>query len=108
MPSIRIKKGDQVLVIKGKDRGKTGRAIAVFPKTSKIMVEGLNVYKKHAKPSKKYPQGGIMDVNVPVSSHNLQIICPNCSKATRVSFKNLGRDKRRICRKCSEVVDATV
>jgi large subunit ribosomal protein L24 len=105
---MKIRKNDNVVILKGKDRGKTGRVIAVFPKTSKIMVEGLNVYKKHAKPSKKYPQGGIMDVNVPVSSDNLQIICPNCSKATRVSFKNSGRDKRRICRKCNEVVDATV
>jgi len=105
---MKIKKNDNVLVVKGKDRGKTGRVIAVFPKTSKIIVEGLNIYKKHAKPSPKYPQGGIMDVNMPISSANIQVICPNCSKATRVSFKNSGKDKRRVCRKCGEVIDATV
>jgi len=105
---MKIKRNDNVLVVKGKDRGKTGRVIAVFPKTSKIIVEGLNIYKKHAKPSQKYPQGGIMDVNMPISSANIQVICPNCSKATRVSFKNSGKDKRRVCRKCGEVIDATV
>jgi large subunit ribosomal protein L24 len=105
---MKIKRNDNVLVAKGKDRGKTGRVIAVFPKTSKIIVEGLNIYKKHAKPSQKYPQGGIMDVNMPISSANIQVICPNCSKATRVSFKNSGKDKRRVCRKCGEVIDATV
>lgn len=105
MSITKIKKNDNVIVICGKDRGKTGKVIVV--KDGRAVVQGLNVYKKNVKPSNKYPQGGIVDVNAPINITNLMVVCPGCKKAVRVKSKNVGKDKRRICVKCSEVVDAT-
>jgi large subunit ribosomal protein L24 len=101
-----IKKNDNVLVIAGKDKGKTGKILSVFLKTGKVVVEGINQYKKHIKPSGKYPQGGIIDFNAPMEASNVMVICPGCSKSSRVKVKNTGKDKRRICGKCGEVIDA--
>jgi large subunit ribosomal protein L24 len=100
----RIKKGDNVLVIAGKDKNKSGKVIAIHD--SKAIVSGLNIYKKSMKPSNKYPQGGIVDVNAPIPQSNLMPICPGCKKAVRVKVKNTGKEKRRVCIKCSEVIDA--
>lgn len=99
-----LKTGDKVLVIAGKDRGKTGKVMHVLPQAKKAVVEGANVYKKNVKPSKKYPQGGIIDINSPLQISNLLLICPSCQKATRVAAMFEGKDKRRICKKCKEVV----
>jgi len=104
MEKLKIQKNDLVIVIGGKDKGKTGKVMHVNSKNGKATVEGLNVYKKNVKPSKKYPQGGIIDINAPVQISNLMIICPACKKATRTAAKNTGKDKRRICKKCSEVI----
>lgn len=105
MSISKFKKGDEVMVAKGKDRGKTGNIVSINKDYSRAIVEGINVYKKHAKPSNKYPQGGIIDMNVPVKTDNLALICKTCKKTTRVKVKNEGKDKRRICVKCGEVVD---
>lgn len=102
----KIKVGDTVMIVKGKDAPKSGKIVSVSPKASKAIVEALNQYKKHIKPSKKYPQGGIVDMSQPIEISNLRIVCPSCKKAARVSFKNSGREKRRICKKCNEVIDA--
>lgn len=102
-----IKKNDNVLVITGKDKGKTGKVLSVMLKTGKIVVEGVNQYKKHIKPSNKYPQGGIIDFNAPMETSNVMVICSGCSKASRLKVKNTGNDKRRVCGKCGEVVDAS-
>jgi len=107
MNQLKIKKSDRVLVISGRDRAKSGKVISVDPKLSRAVVESVNIYKKHAKPSRKYPQGGIIDVNVPIKISNLMVICPACQKAVRIKYKNSGKDKRRICSKCKEVIDAT-
>lgn len=104
MNKLLIKKNDQVIVIAGKDKGKTGKVMNVNNKTAKAAVEGLNVYKKSVKPSKKYPQGGIIDINSPIQISNLMVICPACKKAARIGVKNSGKEKRRICKKCSEVI----
>lgn len=103
----KIKKQDNVLVAAGRDKGKTGKVLGIKKKAGKAVVEGVNVYKKHQKPSKKYPQGGIIDVTVPIEMSNLMVICKTCNKAVKVRFKNTGKDKRRICAKCGEVVDAS-
>ncbi|MCX6809424.1 MAG: 50S ribosomal protein L24 [Candidatus Berkelbacteria bacterium] len=108
MKKFKIKKGDTVLVGTGKERGKTGKVVTILTKSDRAIVEGLNIYKKHAKPSKKYPQGGIMDVNSPIKIDNLTVICPGCKKASRIKMKNTGREKRRVCVKCGEVSDATL
>ncbi len=99
-----IKRGDTVLITKGKDRGKTGKVVRIVA-PDKLLVEGLNQYKKHIKPSKKYPQGGIIDTPMPMQISNTMIICPTCKKAVRIRFKNSGKEKRRVCAKCSEVLD---
>jgi len=104
---MKIKKGDTVLVLTGKDSAKTGKVVSVDPQNNRAIVEAVNIYKKHVKPSKKYPQGGIIDKSVPIVTTNLMVVCPNCKKATRTAAKNTGREKRRVCRKCGEVVDAS-
>lgn len=103
---MRLKKGDQILVNTGKDRSKSGKVILVDPKSNKVIVEGVNLYKKHVKPSSKYPQGGIIDKNMPINASNATIVCPGCKKATKVKFTGEGKEKRRVCAKCKESLDA--
>jgi large subunit ribosomal protein L24 len=103
---MNIKKDDTILVIKGKDRGKTGKVISVDPKSDKLIVEGRNIYKCHVKPSNKYPQGGIIEKSMPIRRENAAVVCPGCNKATRVKVSGQGNDKRRICNKCKESLDA--
>jgi len=105
--SSKIRKQDLVLVTAGKDKNKTGKVLSVLKKSDKAVVEGVNIFKKHQKPSKKYPQGGIIDVTVPVNISNLMVVCQSCNKPSRVKFKNTGKDKRRICGKCGEVINAS-
>ncbi len=104
MEKLKVQKNDLVIIIGGKDKGKTGKVMNVNSQNAKAAVEGLNVYKKSVKPSKKYPQGGIIDINAPIQISNLMVICPACKKATRIGVKNAGKEKRRICKKCSEVI----
>jgi large subunit ribosomal protein L24 len=99
-----IKKGDTVAVLTGKDKGKSGKVLHIDKKNQKAIVDGLNVFKKHVKPSKKYPQGGIIDINSGIKISNLMIICPACKTRARIMMKNVGRDKRRACKKCKEVI----
>lgn len=102
---MKIKKGDKVIVITGKDRNKTGVIEKVIPKTGRILVSGLNVYKKHLKPSRKYPHGGIVDINKSIIMSNLALICPRCEKKTKIAMKQTQDKKLRICKKCAENVD---
>ena len=103
---MNIKKGDTILVTKGKDRGKTGKVISVDPKNDKIIVEGRNIFKCHVKPSNKYPQGGIIEKSMPIRRENASVVCPSCNKASRVKMSGIKNDKRRICNKCKETLDA--
>ncbi|MDH4358577.1 MAG: 50S ribosomal protein L24 [Candidatus Berkelbacteria bacterium] len=103
----KIRKGDTVVVAKGRDRGKVGPVIKVIISSQKALVDGVNIYKKQIKPSKKYPQGGIIDMSQPIPVSNLRIICPNCKKMTKARFKNLGKEKRRVCINCKEILDVT-
>lgn len=102
---MKIKKGDTVLVIKGKDRGKTGKVEKAFPKDKKVIVAGLNIYKKQIRPTRRNPHGGIINFNAPIPLENLKIICPRCNKATRVGYKLTQKTKLRICKKCQESLD---
>ena len=104
MSKCTISRGDQVLILTGKDKGKSGKVLNVGIKTLRAVVEGANIYKKNVKPSKKYPQGGIIDINAPIKISNLMVICQSCKKATRIKVANKGKDKRRVCVKCSEVM----
>jgi len=103
---MKYKKGDLILVTKGKDKGKTGKIDKCLPKINKIVVSGVNVYKKNVKPNRRNPQGGIVDFNSAIYADNVTMICPRCTKTTRVSYKITQKDKLRICKKCKESIDA--
>lgn len=104
MNKVKLKKKDTVMVISGKDRGKTGSVDLVYTKERKAVVLGININKKHLKPSSKSPQGGIMEFPAKISISNLILICPNCQKPTRVGYPENG-PKNRLCRKCKESVE---
>jgi large subunit ribosomal protein L24 len=101
-----IKKNDTVLVIAGKERGKKGRVLSVYPLKDQLLIEKINVIKKHMKPTKKYTQGGIIDKEAPIHISNVMLVCPKCTKPTRIGNSLLqdGR-KVRMCKKCREVID---
>jgi large subunit ribosomal protein L24 len=103
---LRIKKGDTAIVLTGKNKGKSGRILSVLPSKEKVIIEGLNIVKKHMKPSKKYTQGGIIEKESPIHISNVMLMCPKCNKPTRISNIVLddGR-KLRTCKKCSELID---
>ncbi len=103
---MKLRKGDQIVVNTGKDRSKSGKIIKVDLKTNKVVVEGINLYKKHVKPSSKYPQGGIIDKNMPVDASNVSLVCPGCKKLTSAKYTGEGKEKRRTCAKCKESLDA--
>jgi len=106
---IKIKKGDNVLVISGKNVGRQGKIERIFSNLNKAVVTGVNISKHHLKPSRKNPHGGIIDMPSPIDISNLMIVCPRCGKPTRVGAKIIGNStkvkKIRICRKCKESLD---
>lgn len=103
---LMIKKEDTVLVIAGKEKGKRGRVLSVMPSKDQLTIERINIIKKHMKPSRKYSQGGIIEKEAPVHISNVMLICPKCSKTTRIANLTLESGKRvRVCKKCKEVID---
>ncbi|MGI5879582.1 MAG: 50S ribosomal protein L24 [Syntrophomonadaceae bacterium] len=103
---MQIKKGDIVYVIAGKDAGKKGKILRVFPRTNKVVVEGVNRVKKHQKPSRSLPQGGILQIESPLNASNVMLLCGKCDKPTRIAHKVLGNNEKvRVCKHCSEVID---
>ncbi|MFH1509760.1 MAG: 50S ribosomal protein L24 [Candidatus Nealsonbacteria bacterium] len=101
---MKIKKDDKVLIVSGKDKGKQGKVSNSFPMDKKIIVEGFNLKKKHQKPKKQGEKGQIVLIpgRIPVS--NVKLICPKCSKPTRVGYKVNEKNKVRICKKCNEEI----
>ncbi len=83
---IRLKKGDNVMVRVGKDKGKTGTVIAVHPRDNMVTVEGVNIVKKHQKPNRAYPQGGIIDITKPILVSKVGLVDPESKKPTRVGY----------------------
>ncbi len=103
---LSIKKNDTVLVTSGDEKGKRGRVLAVYPRKGKLLVERLNIIKRHMKPSKKYAQGGIIEKEAPIQLSNVMLVCSKCDKPTRIGNKVLeSGSKLRVCKKCGEVVD---
>jgi len=101
-----IKKDDSILVISGKEKGKRGRVLSVYPLKDSLLIEKINMIKKHMKPSRKYAQGGIIEKEAPIHMSNVMLICPKCNKPTRISNTSLqGGKKVRVCKKCREVMD---
>ena len=102
---MHVKKGDKVQVISGKDKGKQGVILEAFPKKDRVLVEGVNVIKKHSKPSQMNPQGGIMSQEAPIHVSNIMPIDPKTGNPTRVGYKEVDGKKVRIAKKSGEVLD---
>jgi large subunit ribosomal protein L24 len=103
----KIIKSDNVLVLSGNDRGKTGKVLKIFPQLNRAVVEGVNLIKSHTRPTRDLPQGGIVEKEGPVNVSNLKVICPKCNKPTRIGFKILeDRSKVRFCKnpECGEII----
>lgn len=103
--SMTIKKGDTVLVITGKEKGKTGKVLDVFPKDNKVLVDGVNIVTKHKKARKQNEKSEIVKKSAPINSTNVMVVCPVCGKATRVAHKEINGKKVRVCKKCSASLD---
>ncbi len=104
-PKVHVHKGDTVLVIRGKNAGKKGKVLEVQPVKSRVVVEGVNKVKRHTKPSRSLPQGGIMEKEAPIHSSNVMLYCSKCNRPTRVGKKILEDGKKvRQCKKCGEVL----
>lgn len=101
---MKIKKDDAVLIISGKDKGKKAKVLESFPKKDKVMVEGVNIVKKHRRPKKEKEKGQIVEIPKPISVSNVKLICPKCSKATRVGYRLTEKGKYRICKKCEQEI----
>lgn len=101
---MNIKKGDNIKIIAGKDRGKTGKVLRVFPERNRIAVEGINLYKKHSRPKRQGEKGEIVEIMRPFHISNAQIICSGCKQATRVGHRMEGAVKIRYCKKCQLAV----
>ncbi len=104
--ALHVKKGDNVLVLAGKDKGKTGKVLSANPANHTVVVDGVNVVTKHRKPRSAQQPGGIEKVNGNIDSSNVQIICPACGKATRVGNAEVNGKKSRVCVKCGASLDA--
>jgi len=115
---MKLKKGDQIIVTVGKDKGRKGKVEKVFPKLSKVLVPGVNVYKRHLKSRGQNKPGGIVDIVKPLSVGNVALVCPKCSQPTRIGYRKDKKDlskkttsqkkqlagKYRICRKCQSII----
>lgn len=97
---MKIKKGDKVKVISGKDKGKEGKVIKVLSAEGRVSVEGVNLYKKHVRPKHQEEKGEIVSVARPLAFSNVMLVCPSCGKATRGGFVVEEKKKTRVCKKC--------
>ncbi|MGG3692423.1 50S ribosomal protein L24 [Heyndrickxia ginsengihumi] len=102
---MHVKKGDKVMVISGKDKGKTGTILAAFPKKDRVIVEGVNVVKKHSKPSQANPQGGIFDKEAPIHVSNVMVVDPKTNEPTRIGYQVVDGKKVRVAKKSGEILD---
>ncbi|WNB94049.1 MULTISPECIES: 50S ribosomal protein L24 [Bacillales] len=102
---MHVKKGDKVQVISGKDKGKQGVILEAYPKQNRVLVEGVNVVKKHAKPSQANPQGGILSQEAPIHASNVMPLDPKTGAPTRVGYKTVDGTKVRVAKKSGETLD---
>lgn len=99
---MKLKKGDQVLIISGKERGKKGKILQVFPKENTLLIEGINLRKKHQKPKKSGEKGQIITLPGSVQVSNVKIVCLKCGKTPRLGYKIVDGKKYRFCKKCGQ------
>ena len=108
MNNLNVRKGDNVKVLTGKDKGKTGKVLATDPKTNKVLVEGVNIATHHLKARSATEQGGKKKVEAPIDVSNVQIICPSCGQHVRVRHQEIDGKNARICAKCGASLDAAL
>ncbi len=101
---MKFKKGDKIKVVLGKDKGKEGKIEKVFPKTDRVLVLGVNQYKRHLKARSQKQPSEIVTLTKPLSVHNIMLLCSHCGKTTRAGFKIEESNKLRICRKCEKTL----
>lgn len=97
---MKIKKGDNIVVISGKDRGKSGKVLKVFLEDEKVLVEGVNVRKKHERAKRQDKKGEVITRPAPVHISNVMLVCPKCGKFARIGYKIIEKRKSRVCKKC--------
>ena len=104
MAKMNVKKGDEVIVIAGKDKGKTGKVLHAIPSQDKVVVEGVAIVKRHTKPTQKMPQGGIIEKEAAIHVSNVMPFCSTCKKGVRVAHTIENGTKTRVCRKCGKAL----
>ncbi len=103
---MNVRKGDLIRVIAGRDKGKEGRIVRSIPREERVLVEKINLVKRHQKPNQEYAQGGIITKEAPIHVSNVMLVCPSCKKATRVAHKFLDSGKKvRACKKCGAAIE---
>lgn len=106
MSSMNIKKGDKVMVLSGKDKGKEGVVLRALPQKERVVVEKVNMIKKAMRPTQQNPQGGISNIEAPIHVSNVMVVCPECKKPSRVNHKRNDDGKKvRVCKKCGKDID---
>lgn len=103
--ALKIRKEDQVMVMAGREKGKTGKVSRVVPGKAVVFIEKLNLVKRHQKPSAKYKHGGIIEKEAPIAISNVMLLCAKCKGPVRVGKKNDGEKNIRVCKKCGEELD---
>ena len=103
--SLNVRRGDRVKVITGKDKGKEGKVLRAFPEKQRVVVEGVNKIKKHARPTQQQPQGGIREIEGTIHVSNVMLVCPNCGEPTRVGHKREDGTRLRVCKRCGKQVE---
>lgn len=100
----KIKIGDNIRVLAGKDKGKTGKIIQVFPRENKVAIEGVNIIKKHLRTRTQGQKGQILELSAPMAISKVALVCPHCEKGVRVGFTVDGKSKTRVCKKCNNAL----
>jgi large subunit ribosomal protein L24 len=104
MNTLVLKKGDEVLVVRGKDRGQKGKVLRTIPAEGRVVVEGVNMRKKHVRARKQGEKGQLVSVPSPLSASNVRIVCASCGKMTRIGYRVENGKKTRVCKKCGHVL----
>jgi large subunit ribosomal protein L24 len=103
---LHVKKDDLVMIVAGKDKGKSGKVLRVLPEKERVLVESINLIKRHTRPSESNSEGGIIEKEAPIALSNVQLLCPGCNKPARTGLKVLeDGSKVRFCKKCNEIVN---
>lgn len=105
-PKVHVKKGDSVKIMAGEDAGKTGKVLTVDPSKERVVVDGVNIIKKHSRPTRTNPQGGVIERPGTVHASNVMLVCPNCDEAVRIG-KSRAADGSvvRLCKRCGKAID---